>query len=1030
MSLVNSILQKDQIEFHDSPPIFNSAQRKASFYINNELREILDNEVRGQKNRAYFLLAYGYFKQTAQFYDSAHSQDISYVCNQLGLTNKLISNEYGRQAKKNHRELILQHFDFNSFERSGEEIGLIVARKSYRSRQTPYSCFRKIVIELKENKCEIPLYSEIEKLILKEYERYRNDLKATLSKNLTDEAKSQLDQLTKKNKGESTYGLTLAKRFSHSTKPMAVKKNLTEHDKLLKLYHHIEPAFKKLDMSTEGIKGFATVPEYQQAFTMERRIKEERHLYLVFFIANQLYRLQDILGRTIQQVMRTSFNDAEKKAKDKYYKNRLDRDQAISNLTEEAILASEQLEQIEIILEDQNLSSSDKVNKALSVIKKSGKKALELSTNISQISESAEMVSGTELFLQELKSKATNIENRCKGIVLNLTFDYESSEKNLVSAIQKFKEAKGEIDKTFPLHIIEKKYRKYVRKGSHFDATLYKVLFYYAVANALKCESLSLLNSYEFASLDSLLMDRKTFLKRIKQYLKEAGMSSYEDISRILKKLKLEMERQYSETNLRILNNQNSFAIVDGQGGYKVVNQRNTRLQDLEISKDIELYPKELAVSVSEALATVNSATNFLEQFQHIEHRYQKKRPEDKVFYAGIIGLGNHYGIPKIAQLSKNTINKNTLQTTVNTHFCIENIRNANDAIIEKTALMPVANLFHSPDNTHTSSDGQKYISKNESLNANFSFKYGGKDLVLSAYTSIDERNLFYHSTVFSGAEREAHYVIDSILSNNVVKSKIHSTDTHGYTEAVFGISHILGVSFAPHIKNFKKSKLYSFDSASKYKRKNYPVLPSGKIKTDIIEEQWNEILRLLVSIKLGFTTASSVFKRLNSYSKENPLYNAIKEFGRIPKTLHILRYIDDEEYRRAIRKQLNRGEAGNRLDRALAVGSPDYTEIEKDDQIMAESCKRLIKNVIVCWNYMYLSQRLIDAKDDFEKSILLDKILDSSTVTWRHFLIQGEYIFSDDRLSDSRNFKFNKMLNPSIVKVKYSKRKIIYNDS
>jgi len=47
-------------------------------------------------------------------------------------------------------------------------------------------------------------------------------------------------------------------------------------------------------------------------------------------------------------------------------------------------------------------------------------------------------------------------------------------------------------------------------------------------------------------------------------------------------------------------------------------------------------------------------------------------------------------------------------------------------------------------------------------------------------------------------------------------------------------------------------------------------------------------------------------------------LGRAIGELGRIPKTLHMLRFIDDENYRRRILTQLNRGEGRHRLARAV----------------------------------------------------------------------------------------------------------------
>ena len=80
-----------------------------------------------------------------------------------------------------------------------------------------------------------------------------------------------------------------------------------------------------------------------------------------------------------------------------------------------------------------------------------------------------------------------------------------------------------------------------------------------------------------------------------------------------------------------------------------------------------------------------------------------------------------------------------------------------------------------------------------DSLNANYSFKYFGKDQGVAAYTFRDERDLLWYSTVFSSAERESAYVIDGLMHNEVVKSDIHSTDAFGFSELVFAVSHLLG---------------------------------------------------------------------------------------------------------------------------------------------------------------------------------------------------------------------------------------------
>ncbi len=111
--------------------------------------------------------------------------------------------------------------------------------------------------------------------------------------------------------------------------------------------------------------------------------------------------------------------------------------------------------------------------------------------------------------------------------------------------------------------------------------------------------------------------------------------------------------------------------------------------------------------------------------------------------------------------------------------------------------------------------------------------------------------------------------------------------------------------------------------------------------------------------------TASQLFRRLNSYSRQHPLYRALKEFGKIPKTLFILKDVDDLAFRQAIEKQLNKVEASNKFARAIAFGhNQEFVQGEKEDQEIAEGCRRLIKNAIICWNYLYLS-RILAAEND-----------------------------------------------------------------
>src|SRR6267378_5861949 len=162
-----------------------------------------------------------------------------------------------------------------------------------------------------------------------------------------------------------------------------------------------------------------------------------------------------------------------------------------------------------------------------------------------------------------------------------------------------------------------------------------------------------------------------------------------------------------------------------------------------------------------------------------------------------------------------------------------------------------------------------------------------------------------------------------------------------------------------------------------------------------------------LSTIKLKKTTASEIFRRLNSYSKQHTLYRALKTFGKIIKSIFILRYIDDLELRQAIEKQLNKIENSHQFSRAVSIGNPrEFTQAEKQEQEVAEGCKRLIKNAITCWNYLYLSQKISEVIGPEAREILFQAIANGSVVSWQHINLLGEYDFSDEKLKDSVGIK------------------------
>ena len=83
-----------------------------------------------------------------------------------------------------------------------------------------------------------------------------------------------------------------------------------------------------------------------------------------------------------------------------------------------------------------------------------------------------------------------------------------------------------------------------------------------------------------------------------------------------------------------------------------------------------------------------------------------------------------------------------------------------------------------------------------------------------------------------------------------------------------------------------------------------------------------------------------------------------------------------------------------------MAVGNPrEFLQVEKENQEIAEACNRLIKNSIVCWNYLYLEHKLATSRDTGQKQALMTAIAGHSMLSWGHVNLLGEYDFSDEKL-------------------------------
>lgn len=167
------------------------------------------------------------------------------------------------------------------------------------------------------------------------------------------------------------------------------------------------------------------------------------------------------------------------------------------------------------------------------------------------------------------------------------------------------------------------------------------------------------------------------------------------------------------------------------------------------------------------------------------------------------------------------------------------------------------------------------------------------------------------------------------------------------------------------------------------------------RVNTGLIIRNWDDILRVAGSLQQGTVSASELMRSILRSKQPSTLARAIGALGRIPRTLYMLSYIDDEQYRRRILTQLNRGEGRHSVARAVFHGQRGelrqrYRE-GQEDQLGALG---LVVNAIVLWNTLYMDAALNQLRaEGFE--VNAEDVARLSPLIYKHINFQGRYSFA-----------------------------------
>lgn len=107
--------------------------------------------------------------------------------------------------------------------------------------------------------------------------------------------------------------------------------------------------------------------------------------------------------------------------------------------------------------------------------------------------------------------------------------------------------------------------------------------------------------------------------------------------------------------------------------------------------------------------------------------------------------------------------------------------------------------------------------------------------------------------------------------------------------------------------------------------------------------------------------TASLFVSKLQSQHRQGIITKALKEYGKLTKSIYIPKYICREEQQRRVSLQINKGEALHSLRRWLMFANEgQIRKSQLQDQANQASALTLVTNAIIVWNTRYM-QAVID---------------------------------------------------------------------
>jgi TnpA family transposase len=581
-----------------------------------------------------------------------------------------------------------------------------------------------------------------------------------------------------------------------------------------------------------------------------------------------------------------------------------------------------------------------------------------------------------------------------------IRFDSDQKTASLLEAVAFMRQFNAEGRRKLvdaPVDFIPWRWRKHVvSKGQVVNRALYEMCLSECLIQAVDDGQLWVESSREHISFrrdwigdEEWPAARRAFLAKYPQLA---------DVSHYLARMRRSLNERMSEVARRWPELEDQVEIVDGS----IHLSRLEALAEPEGTAPLRatiqrLFPRR---SLPELLTEVNGWTGFADHLTSLNPQVRQISNLIARKLAAVMALGMNIGLENMANAVAG-MSYEELAWVADWYIREDTLRQAIVELVNFLTALPVSR--HWGDGTTSSSDGQLFGVQARTLYARVNPHAPEKGASMNVYTHVADNLSPFYSRLIESTAGEAAYILDGLLYHETdLRPREHYSDTRGYTDALFGLCHLLGFRFAPRLRDLSERRLFRM-------RRNLNEYPNIKslffgrkgssrlINTRVIREGWDDVLRLAASVENGVMPASRALRKLSTHHPESRLYKALREVGRIDKTLFLLNYISDLALRRRVLVGLNKGESYQALARSLVIALGGVLKSRSiEGQVNQITCLRLLATAIIVWNAVYM-EKAAEALRQADYEINDAQIAHIYPMMLEHLNLIDEYRFPAD---------------------------------